>query len=699
MAGRYRMRELVGRGGMGSVWRATDELLGREVAIKQIRTDLQPAAEAAVARERTMREARIAAALHHPNVVSIFDVVIDGGQPWLVLEYVPSRSLGSILSEYGALHPAHVGTIGMQIAAALAAAHAAGIVHRDVKPDNILIASTPGQGDAVGWPGTVKLTDFGVSHATATPTLTSTGVLTGTPAYFAPETARGEGTDARSDVYSLGATLYAAVEGRPPFDAGDDNVLALLARIAQGGAPAPRRAGPLTAVLQQLTADDPAVRPTAEQARYALQQILAWPQQHAPAFPAPVQPGAPTLYDSNPSVRPGTGPGGQYARPAAQLPGQPTHISGPAVGQMPSQPGPYPPAYPAPPPLPPQQQRNPRTGIALAGLAVLLVAAVIAAVAVIAVNINPSRPADPQAGGDPTATGAPAPPTSTTPPVPSVRTIGDPRTADPCSLIDIAVLNRFGQAEIDRENSEFSACRADMTAASGAGVTYLVDFLSPPEVGAAAPGAQFEQTGDLTIVRQPGGPEQCERRLLFPDGNVVGIQAQLVDTISTDLCAIVDAGTDFAVQTIATTGVGTRTPLATTNPVAGTEACSLLTPSELAVVPGGDSARPESEYGGWGCIWEPAVASDHLVRMDYYRRYPFHDGDGSGTAFGGRPGAFLYQPGRYCLAQIDQRDYTGDDGEAHIDAVRIFVFGPGDEQEQCHYATTLAAAVAPKLPG
>jgi eukaryotic-like serine/threonine-protein kinase len=273
VAGRYRLHELVGRGGMGTVWRATDQLLGRTVALKQVRLDGLPSAEATVARERTMREARIAAALHHPHVVTVFDVVVDrvvGGhdEPWLVMEYVPARSLGSILVERGALPAAEVAMIGAQIATALAAAHGAGIVHRDVKPDNVLVTASP-----AGL--IVKLTDFGISHAAAVPALTATGVLTGTPAYFAPETARGEGTDSRSDMYSLGATLYAAVEGRPPFGAGEDNLLAFLARIGRGGPPPPRQAGPLTGLLRDLIADAPGARPTAVQAQHALYDIAA----------------------------------------------------------------------------------------------------------------------------------------------------------------------------------------------------------------------------------------------------------------------------------------------------------------------------------------------------------------------------------------------------------------------------------------
>jgi tRNA A-37 threonylcarbamoyl transferase component Bud32 len=273
VAGRYRLHELIGKGGMGAVWRATDELLGRTVALKQVRLDGLPASEAAVARERTMREARIAAALHHPHVVTVFDVVLDkdadgDDEPWLVMEYVPARSLGSVLAERGALPPAEVAMIGAQVASALVAAHASGIVHRDVKPDNVLVIPSP-----AGL--VVKLTDFGISHAAAVPALTATGVLTGTPAYFAPETARGERTDARSDMYSLGATLYAAVEGHPPFGFGDDNLLAFLARVGRGGAPAPRQAGPLTGLLRDLVADAPAARPTAVQAEHALYGIAA----------------------------------------------------------------------------------------------------------------------------------------------------------------------------------------------------------------------------------------------------------------------------------------------------------------------------------------------------------------------------------------------------------------------------------------
>ncbi|NIJ13807.1 hypothetical protein FHU38_004151 [Saccharomonospora amisosensis] len=265
LAGRYRLRRRLGSGGMGVVWKAIDLRLQRPVAVKQLREQPElDAGDSEEARQRAMREGRIAAKLYHPNAIAVHDVVEDGGQPLLIMEYLPSRSLADILGQDGRLTPREAASIGAQVAAALAEAHAAGIVHRDVKPGNILIADD----------GTVKIGDFGISHAAGDISVTRSGVVPGTPAYFAPEVARGRTPTAASDVFSLGATLYAAVEGAPPFGEDDDNSLTVLHRVAEGVFDEPRHAGPLKPLLLTMLAVDPAERIGAAQVKAAAQAVV-----------------------------------------------------------------------------------------------------------------------------------------------------------------------------------------------------------------------------------------------------------------------------------------------------------------------------------------------------------------------------------------------------------------------------------------
>src|SRR6266545_1290361 len=239
VAGRYRLISRIGTGAMGVVWRAYDERLNRTVAVKRLLLSPGlPEDEATEAVARCLREGRIAARLHHPNAIAVYDVVDEDGVPCLIMEYLPSKSLAMVLGDHGLLDPREVARIGAQCAAALAVAHAAGIVHRDVKPGNILL----------GDDGSVKITDFGISRATDDVTVTKTGMIAGTPAYLAPEVAIGKDPTPASDIFSLGSTLYAAVEGEPPFGL-SENTLGLLHAVAAGKINPPHYAGPLTDVL------------------------------------------------------------------------------------------------------------------------------------------------------------------------------------------------------------------------------------------------------------------------------------------------------------------------------------------------------------------------------------------------------------------------------------------------------------------
>jgi serine/threonine protein kinase len=261
VAGRYRILRAVGRGGMGAVWLCRDEVLHREVAIKQIeRLEEETAAKAA----RPLREARLAAALNHENAVSVFDIVEDQGSTWLVMEYVPSRTLSEILRSEGRLPVDRVVRIGAQLASALATAHALGIIHRDIKPGNVLI----GDNDLA------KISDFGIARGHHDEQLTMTGFVTGTPAYFSPELARGGDPSQASDVWALGATLYAAVEGEPPYGKGP-NPLALLTRIASQPPPRPAHAGHLTSTLASMLKPKAEARASMEAVAGSLQRLAA----------------------------------------------------------------------------------------------------------------------------------------------------------------------------------------------------------------------------------------------------------------------------------------------------------------------------------------------------------------------------------------------------------------------------------------
>ena len=259
IAGRYTLGRELGRGGMGAVYLARDEVLGREVAIKRI--GMLPGAESPDL-ARAEREARLAAALNHPHVVSVFDLVADGDHQWLVMEYVEGESLADRIRRDGGLEHAEAARILWQVADGLASAHRAGITHRDVKPSNILL-TTDGQ---------AKLTDFGIARSLADVSLTQTGLVTGSPAYLAPEVASGSGAGNASDVWSLGATLFHVLAGKPPYDVGD-NMIGGLYKIVHEEPPRLSDAGAFDEVLRGTMAREPRERWSMDRVRERLSEI------------------------------------------------------------------------------------------------------------------------------------------------------------------------------------------------------------------------------------------------------------------------------------------------------------------------------------------------------------------------------------------------------------------------------------------
>ncbi|WP_052408058.1 serine/threonine-protein kinase [Allokutzneria albata] len=266
MGGRYQLEDARGGGAGGLVWTAFDRKLKRMVALKRPHT-MAGAAD----RAQFRREAENAAQVQHPNAISVFDT-IDGDECWLVMEHLPTDSLDKILAEHGTLPPLRVARIGVQIAAALAAVHAKKIVHRDVKPGNILVT-----GDDLA-----KLTDFGISIWCEV-TGTDDGRITGTPAFMAPEVAAGRAATAASDVFSLGATLFAALEGTPPFGKGEAAVV--LARAREGRTEPMAASGPLAEVITRMLERNPRKRPNADEVRQRLREIVGDWEPAAPQAP------------------------------------------------------------------------------------------------------------------------------------------------------------------------------------------------------------------------------------------------------------------------------------------------------------------------------------------------------------------------------------------------------------------------------
>ncbi|MFE9931062.1 serine/threonine-protein kinase [Streptomyces sp. NPDC005533] len=401
IAGRYRLDAKLGRGGMGVVWRATDQLLGRNVAVKEVALD--PAlseGEALLQRERTLREARAAAQLKHPHIIVVHDIVEDDERPYIVMELVEGGSLADRLSRTGPVDPAEGARIGIALLGALRAAHAAGVLHRDIKPANVLLEA-PG--------GRPVLTDFGIAQVAGATTLTSTGAFVGSPEYTAPERMSAQTpVGPESDLWSLGALLCAAVSGASPFRR--DSLGGVLHAVVYAEIRPPAACGPLLPVVRGLLERDPAERLGAEQAERLLRAYAAAAPEHPPTQDA--------------------------ARPAAPVPAPtPPPVPVPAAASAPT---PVPPSVPATAPVttpaaaapavPSATRRRPAAAL-IAGLLVAAIAGAGVSAAALMMN-DDDRPRQAStsggAGGRSTAADAvasappgpatPAPPTPTASP-------------------------------------------------------------------------------------------------------------------------------------------------------------------------------------------------------------------------------------------------------------------------------------------
>jgi hypothetical protein len=599
IAGRYRVEAEIGSGGMGIVWRARDEMLGRRVAVKRA----HPAADArrlgALA-----REARLAGGVQHPNVVTLYDMVEAEGVSWLVMEYVPARDLAGLLESDGVLPPDDVARIGCQLAGALAAVHEHGIVHGDVKPGNVLIT---GSGDA-------KLTDFGVARAIwADETLTDSGLVHGSPAFLAPEVARGADPLPASDVFSLGATLFAASEGVSPLGTGQ-SPLAMVWRAASGHITRPRMPGALGAALAAMLRPDPADRPDAAGAKALI-------ERHVEAAIAP-----------EPRVR--------------------RRVLWPYVA-----------------------------------LVTAAVAAVSATVAVLSVISSSGEQEAQRSGPD-------SPVTVVTPPA---SAISDPRSADPCGLLDPGELRRFGGAELTGDYGNFNRCDV-LLQRDGEDIADVQAVLEKGVAPEPGPRDRVERRGTVRVMAEPADGDECDRVLVPSGGGFVAVSAKRLGRGRIDLCAAATAASDHAAKVLGHGPVPRRVSPPPAGSLAGLNACSLVGTAALTRVPGLDTRHPRPGYGGWECRWAGSGGGGLDLRFD--RNPPLTAEDGRPARLGDHR-AFVTPGGEgqgSCQVQVVHRVYTDTAGRATAELLFLVLYGSRTTDRLCAQASALAADAAAKLP-
>ncbi|MFF3498699.1 serine/threonine-protein kinase [Streptomyces sp. NPDC003247] len=416
VAGRYRLADTIGSGGMGRVWRAHDELLHRAVAVKEL-TAAHYVSESDRERllARTRAEARAAARINHSAVVTVHDVLEHDGRPWIVMELVEGRSLADAIKEDGRVEPTEAARIGLWVLRALRAAHAAGVLHRDVKPGNVLLAHD----------GRVLLTDFGIAQIEGDTTITRTGEVVGSVDYLAPERVRGQDPGPFCDLWALGATLYTAVEGRSAFRR--TSPLSTMQAVVEEEAPEPRYAGPLEPVITALLRKDPATRPTTADAEHLLAEAAEGRRPAAAQAYVPTQYAGPGRAGED-RAREGTSPppysvtGPTTFDPttptAPTIPTAPTTVTPTTFGP----PAPTPaPARPPAPPRPPSRHRRLR----LLALVVVVAALVGGGTAVALLKWDSDRRPSAGSASSPSATAPETPTAATTPTSPTATGTGE----------------------------------------------------------------------------------------------------------------------------------------------------------------------------------------------------------------------------------------------------------------------------------
>ncbi|MGK5641239.1 serine/threonine-protein kinase, partial [Streptomyces sp. URMC 126] len=314
IAGRYRLGRRIGRGGMGTVWRATDELLGREVAVKELHTDDAASVGAALSsQERTLREARAVALIKHPNVIVLHDIVEQDGRPWIVMELVDGRSLSDRLAADGPVDAREAARIGLAMLGALRAAHERGVLHRDIKPPNVLLEAGSGR---------VVLTDFGIAQVSGATTITETGAFVGSPEYTAPERMAGGQAGPESDLWSLGVLLCTVLSGESPFHR--DSLGGILHAVVYDEIRPPESAGPLLPVVRGLLERDPARRMGSDEAERLLRGYLETGRTPAPSLHyTPTQRSVPTPAPASPASSAATAASATSASEASRAPAAP----------------------------------------------------------------------------------------------------------------------------------------------------------------------------------------------------------------------------------------------------------------------------------------------------------------------------------------------------------------------------------------